>query len=85
MVYIPLAREIVQLEPEEEKQLKMAVIEKGGSWNTSCPFLKNTSDAAAVNSTTGVTRKGVMKLAHRKAPEDVQCKLDVHVFHSENN
>ena len=50
-MYIPSAREIVELNMEEEKQLNAAVIDKGGVWNTSCLFLKNTCDAIVVNST----------------------------------
>ena len=55
---------------EEEKQLKAAVMDKGRVWNTSCLFMKNTCDAVIVNSTTGVTRKGVMKIMRWK----VSCK-----------
>ena len=61
---------------EEEKQLKGAVIDKGGVWNTSCLFLKNTCDAVVVNSTTGVTRKGVMKIMRPKVPEETLFMLD---------
>jgi len=37
-VYIPSACEIVELNMEEEKQLKVAVMDKGRVWNTSCPL-----------------------------------------------
>ena len=75
-MYIPSAHEIVELNMEEEKQLKAAVIDKGGVWNTSCFFLKNTCDAVIVNSTTGVTLKGVMKIIRRKVPEETVFMLD---------
>ena len=61
---------------EEEKQLKAAVIDKVGVWNTSCLFLKNTYDAVIINSTTGVTRKGVMKIMRRKVPDETLFMLD---------
>ena len=68
-VYIPSAREIVELN-------MAAIIDKGGVWNTSCLFLKNACNVVVVNSTTGVTRKGVMKIMRQKVSDETLFMLD---------
>lgn len=78
--YITAARDLVSLEEGEEKLLKAAVIEKGGVRNSSCLFLKNTSGATIVNSTTGVSRKMVMKIKRTHLPEEMCSKLDTCKF-----